>query len=82
MSEPCRGCERKHVDFGGCRCQAALLTGDAANTDPACALSPHRQALLRVVEGGTEPRSIPVALAYRGRAVARHDLQAVHPCES
>jgi PqqA peptide cyclase len=46
MPEPCRSCERKHVDFGGCRCQAALLTGDAANTDPACALSPHRQALL------------------------------------
>jgi pyrroloquinoline quinone biosynthesis protein E len=82
MPEPCRGCERKLVDFGGCRCQAALLTGDAANTDPACALSPHRQALRRVVEDGTEPRFIPVALAFRGRAVARHDLQAAHPCES
>ena len=45
MPEPCRSCERREIDFGGCRCQAALLTGDAANTDPVCALSPHRAAL-------------------------------------
>jgi pyrroloquinoline quinone biosynthesis protein E len=42
MPEPCRSCEWRHQDFGGCRCQAALITGDAANTDPACGLSPHR----------------------------------------
>lgn len=40
MPEPCRSCERKEVDWGGCRCQAFLLTGDAGATDPACALSP------------------------------------------
>ncbi|HEY8981645.1 MAG TPA: pyrroloquinoline quinone biosynthesis protein PqqE [Streptomyces sp.] len=40
MSEPCRGCPRKDVDFGGCRCQAFALTGDAGRTDPACSLSP------------------------------------------
>jgi pyrroloquinoline quinone biosynthesis protein E len=40
MPEPCRSCERKELDWGGCRCQAFLLTGDAAATDPACALSP------------------------------------------
>ncbi|MBV8216899.1 MAG: pyrroloquinoline quinone biosynthesis protein PqqE [Solirubrobacterales bacterium] len=51
MPEPCRSCDRREVDFGGCRCQAAQLTGDAANTDPACALSPHREALVRIVEG-------------------------------
>jgi len=39
MPEPCRSCERKEIDFGGCRCQAFLLTGDAAATDPACARS-------------------------------------------
>jgi pyrroloquinoline quinone biosynthesis protein E len=39
MPEPCRSCERKEVDFGGCRCQAFLLTGDAGVTDPACAFS-------------------------------------------
>jgi len=39
MPEPCRSCDRKEVDWGGCRCQAFLLTGDAGVTDPACALS-------------------------------------------
>jgi PqqA peptide cyclase len=51
MPEPCRSCDRREIDFGGCRCQAAQLTDDAANTDPACALSPHREALVRIVEG-------------------------------
>jgi pyrroloquinoline quinone biosynthesis protein E len=41
MPDPCRSCDRKELDWGGCRCQAFLLTGDAAATDPACALSPH-----------------------------------------
>jgi pyrroloquinoline quinone biosynthesis protein E len=50
MSEPCRSCEWRHTDFGGCRCQAALLTGDAANTDPACALSPHRARLIEAFQ--------------------------------
>jgi len=40
MPEPCRTCERKEIDFGGCRCQAFLLTADASNTDPVCSLSP------------------------------------------
>jgi pyrroloquinoline quinone biosynthesis protein E len=40
MPEPCRSCPRKEVDFGGCRCQAFQLTGDAARTDPVCRLSP------------------------------------------
>jgi pyrroloquinoline quinone biosynthesis protein E len=43
MPEPCRSCERKELDFGGCRCQAYELTGDAAQTDPVCRLSPHRR---------------------------------------
>lgn len=40
MKEPCKSCARKEIDFGGCRCQALALTGDATNTDPACSLSP------------------------------------------
>ena len=40
MLEPCRSCPRKEIDFGGCRCQAYALTGDAARTDPVCRLSP------------------------------------------
>jgi pyrroloquinoline quinone biosynthesis protein E len=42
MQEPCRSCEKRTIDFGGCRCQAFALTGDAAATDPACTLSPMR----------------------------------------
>jgi pyrroloquinoline quinone biosynthesis protein E len=64
MSEPCRGCSRKAVDFGGCRCQAYALTGDAAATDPACSLSP-RHGLIEeariVAKGGEERRFL-----YRG----------------
>jgi PqqA peptide cyclase len=40
MPEPCRSCDRRTEDFGGCRCQAFLLTGDAMVTDPACSLAP------------------------------------------
>jgi pyrroloquinoline quinone biosynthesis protein E len=39
MPEPCRGCDQREVDWGGCRCQALAFTGDAAAADPACALS-------------------------------------------
>jgi pyrroloquinoline quinone biosynthesis protein E len=42
MPEPCRSCDRREIDWGGCRCQAALVTGDPGNTDPVCTLSPHR----------------------------------------
>jgi pyrroloquinoline quinone biosynthesis protein E len=42
MQEPCRSCDRREVDFGGCRCQAMLLVNDAAATDPVCSLSPNR----------------------------------------
>jgi pyrroloquinoline quinone biosynthesis protein E len=40
MPEPCRSCERRVEDFGGCRCQAFLITGDAGATDPVCTLAP------------------------------------------
>lgn len=43
MPEPCRSCDQRTVDFGGCRCQALLLAGDAAATDPACSLAPSHQ---------------------------------------
>jgi PqqA peptide cyclase len=66
MPEPCRSCDQRDVDFGGCRCQALAITGDAAATDPACELSPHHARLLALAEadsGGAEQR-----YAYRGRA--------------
>jgi pyrroloquinoline quinone biosynthesis protein E len=42
MQDPCKTCDRRNIDFGGCRCQAVLLAGDPAATDPACSLSPNR----------------------------------------
>jgi PqqA peptide cyclase len=49
MKEPCRTCPEKERDFGGCRCQAYLLTGDAANADPVCDLSPHHEVVTAAV---------------------------------
>ena len=56
MKEPCRECPERFKDFGGCRCQAYLLTGDAVNADPVCSLSPHHEIVLKAVE---EARSAP-----------------------
>lgn len=52
MPEPCRSCpfDRQEVDFGGCRCQALALTGDAANTDPVCHISPHHAIVVEARE--------------------------------
>jgi PqqA peptide cyclase len=49
MKEPCRSCPERQRDFGGCRCQAYLLTGDAANADPVCELSPHHHLVTAAV---------------------------------
>jgi pyrroloquinoline quinone biosynthesis protein E len=57
MKEPCRSCPRKAVDFGGCRCQAFALTGDAANTDPVCTLTPLRQIVDQAVLESAEPET-------------------------
>jgi len=45
MPEPCRGCERREIDFGGCRCQAMAILGDARAPDPVCRKTPGRAAL-------------------------------------
>jgi pyrroloquinoline quinone biosynthesis protein E len=54
MKEPCKSCEFREIDFGGCRCQAFALTGDAANTDPACALSPMHESIFKQAEREAE----------------------------
>lgn len=66
MPELCRSCERKKVDFGGCRCQAMALAGDASATDPVCTRSPLRDRLTLEVEQLSAPSV--VAMNYRGRA--------------
>ncbi|HEY0753234.1 MAG TPA: pyrroloquinoline quinone biosynthesis protein PqqE [Ktedonobacteraceae bacterium] len=50
MPEPCQSCSLREIDFGGCRCQAFLLTGDASRTDPVCQLSPDHQHLQEMVQ--------------------------------
>lgn len=56
MKEPCRSCPERLVDCGGCRCQAYLLTGDAANADPVCDLSPHHGLVTAAVAAAQDPR--------------------------
>jgi pyrroloquinoline quinone biosynthesis protein E len=55
MKEPCRTCPDKAKDFGGCRCQAYMLTGDAANADPVCSLSPQHKLVTDVVDRAQQP---------------------------
>ena len=55
MKEPCRGCPERTKDFGGCRCQAYLLTGDAANADPVCDLSPYHHLVTDAVARADHP---------------------------
>jgi pyrroloquinoline quinone biosynthesis protein E len=55
MPEPCQSCPQREIDFGGCRCQAALLTGNAANTDPVCTLSPNRPLVDAVLRYANAP---------------------------
>jgi hypothetical protein len=55
MKEPCRSCPEKTKDFGGCRCQAYLLTGDAANADPVCDLSPYHHLVTDAVARADRP---------------------------
>jgi pyrroloquinoline quinone biosynthesis protein E len=68
MQEPCKSCDRRAQDFGGCRCQAMLLAGDAAATDPVCSLAPLRpkvDAILaqindaRGAENPASPAAVP-----------------------
>ena len=59
MPEPCRSCARKNIDFGGCRCQAFLLTGNVQATDPACSLSPYHfivEQAVKEAEKGSQER--------------------------
>ncbi|MFZ0499347.1 MAG: pyrroloquinoline quinone biosynthesis protein PqqE [Steroidobacteraceae bacterium] len=61
MKEPCRSCPERARDFGGCRCQAYLLTGDAANTDPVCDLSPHHHLVTAAVESAERRGTVPAS---------------------
>ena len=63
MPEPCKSCDRREIDWGGCRCQAMALTGDAANTDPACELSLRHREIFDLAE--SEADAAPPEFIYR-----------------
>jgi pyrroloquinoline quinone biosynthesis protein E len=58
MQEPCRSCDQREQDYGGCRCQAFLVTGDAAATDPVCPKSEHRGRIDAVLAGAQAEREL------------------------
>ncbi|MFZ0311785.1 MAG: pyrroloquinoline quinone biosynthesis protein PqqE [Candidatus Korobacteraceae bacterium] len=64
MPEPCKSCDRRTEDFGGCRCQALLLTGDANATDPVCSLSPDHH-LIETARAAAKSDSAEVSWSYR-----------------
>ncbi|MRK22130.1 pyrroloquinoline quinone biosynthesis protein PqqE [Pseudomonas sp. JG-B] len=71
MPEPCRSCDEKEKDFGGCRCQAFLLTGDASNADPVCAKSAHHGQILAAREEAEHaPRTLE-QLTYRNERTSK-----------
>ena len=65
MPEPCRSCDRRSEDFGGCRCQAFLLTGDSTATDPACTLAPAHHIVEAALLEANSPAAISKPLTAR-----------------
>lgn len=68
MREPCRSCDRREIDFGGCRCQALAIAADANATDPACSLSPLHETMRAIAE--QDAASGRDGYIYRGRKAA------------
>jgi PqqA peptide cyclase len=71
MPEPCRSCDRRGEDFGGCRCQAFLLAGDALVTDPACSLAPSHA----IVESAVRDANSGAAIAQPAASSSFVQLQ-------
>ncbi|WP_414842470.1 pyrroloquinoline quinone biosynthesis protein PqqE [Hydrogenophaga sp. Root209] len=73
MKPPCRTCDERHKDFGGCHCQAFLITGDATQADPVCGKSPHHEKVVQLVNRAPAQRHIPIV--FRSDTESR----ALHP---
>ncbi len=74
MKEPCKSCDEKEKDFGGCRCQALMLTGDATNADPVCSKSPHHQALVddvNRIEANAKAGMVEKPLVFRNMRASK-----------
>ena len=77
MAEPCRSCERREIDWGGCRCQAFLLAGEASRTDPVCTLSPDHAVVAAAIQ---EAEGAPPAFVYRSYGFLPSEAGEVSAC--
>ncbi|EIJ41237.1 coenzyme PQQ biosynthesis protein E [Beggiatoa alba B18LD] len=76
MKEPCRSCPEKTKDFGGCRCQAYLFTGDPTNTDPVCSLSPEHEKIMQVINSREQINSNAAPLVFRNPKNSKEFIKA------
>lgn len=72
MKPPCRTCDERHKDFGGCHCQAFLITGDATEADPVCSKSPHHDKVVQLVKQAPAQRHIPIVFRSDAESHALH----------
>ncbi len=79
MQEPCRSCDERHKDFGGCRCQAFQIVGDAAATDPVCSKSPHHEQVVKLVQQAPSRREIPIVFRSDANSRGLHPTAADAP---
>ncbi|CAN1725155.1 PqqA peptide cyclase [Hyphomicrobium sp. 1Nfss2.1] len=70
IKEPCASCDRREIDWGGCRCQALMMTGDACNADPACAKSPWHEEFAAIAERESQAPAPPFIYRRIGGVVA------------
>ncbi|MDF2180776.1 pyrroloquinoline quinone biosynthesis protein PqqE [Neptuniibacter sp. CAU 1671] len=71
MKEPCRSCDEREKDLGGCHCQAYMLTGDAHNADPVCGKSPHHDLIVQARENAEHVVNNPEQFVYRNEKNSR-----------
>ncbi|WP_170429910.1 pyrroloquinoline quinone biosynthesis protein PqqE [Ruegeria arenilitoris] len=64
LPNPCQSCDRKEIDFGGCRCQALAISGDASAPDPVCGKSPNHGLITKILEQAAKPTDTP--MLWRG----------------
>ncbi len=72
MRPPCRSCDDRHKDHGGCRCQAFMLTGDASNADPVCSKSPHHEKIVKIVRDAPRNRHKPILFRSDNESLHLH----------
>jgi pyrroloquinoline quinone biosynthesis protein E len=78
LPEPCQSCPRKGIDFGGCRCQAFLLTGDATATDPVCSLAPKHHLIVEALAGSGSDANERLIYRNTGESLRLEQEQANH----